>query len=263
MRSILQNIVDRNRLPMFFFFVSVILAFGFIRFSVRMIRAEVKWWPGNVTPGGMHIHHVVFGLGFMLAGGFGQVAIANIDSPVVACIMASCFGIGVALVLDEFALILHLDDVYWAEEGRKSIDTVFLAIAFSGLFVLGIHPLGLAGDFDALREDRSIVVIVEVFVFFTISCALAAVVFLKGKFWTGFFGLFISPILLVGAIRLSRPNAPWARWFYDDKPKKLERAIAREKSVRDPAIRRKIQLQEAIAGKHGTEKVKAHPGAGH
>src|SRR5215468_4128877 len=49
---------------------SMLLSFGFIRFSTRMIRAEVKWWPGNVTPGGLHIHHLVFGIVAMMLAGF-------------------------------------------------------------------------------------------------------------------------------------------------------------------------------------------------
>ena len=47
-----RTIVDTGRLPLFCFFVGIVVGFGFIRFSVRMIRAQVKWWPGNVTPGG-------------------------------------------------------------------------------------------------------------------------------------------------------------------------------------------------------------------
>ncbi len=55
----------------------------------------------------------------------------------------SFFGIGAALVLDEFALILHLQDVYWAEDGRTSVDAVFVAIAVAGLLILGFNPLSL------------------------------------------------------------------------------------------------------------------------
>jgi hypothetical protein len=40
-------------------------------------------------------------------------------------------------VLDEFALILHLQDVYWAEDGRTSVDAVFAAVAVAGLLILG------------------------------------------------------------------------------------------------------------------------------
>ena len=54
-----ENILDTGRLPLFCFFAAFVLTFVFIRFSVRMIRAEVSWWPGNITPGGLHIHHIV------------------------------------------------------------------------------------------------------------------------------------------------------------------------------------------------------------
>ena len=56
-----ETILDTGRLPLFCFFAAFVLTFAFIRFSVRMIRAQVSWWPGNITPGGLHIHHVVFG----------------------------------------------------------------------------------------------------------------------------------------------------------------------------------------------------------
>ena len=63
------NIEQTGRLPLFCFFVAFVAGFGFIRLSVRMIRANVRWWPGNVTPGTLHVHHMVFGVVFMLVGG--------------------------------------------------------------------------------------------------------------------------------------------------------------------------------------------------
>src|SRR5205814_2191844 len=110
-----KKIVESGRLPLFCLFSGMLLAFGFIRFSVRMIRAQVKWWPGNVTPGGMHIHHVVFGVVFIMIGGVFGFALPD-GATVPLCITAALFGIGAALVLDEFALILHLRDVYWSEQ---------------------------------------------------------------------------------------------------------------------------------------------------
>jgi hypothetical protein len=110
-------IVDPGKLRLFCFLVFFIVAFLFIRFSVRMIRAEVKWWPGNVTPGGMHIHHMVFGLVFMCVGSVTGLAVQNPRS-VWAAVTASVLGVGAGLVLDEFALVLHLEDVYWSEQGR-------------------------------------------------------------------------------------------------------------------------------------------------
>src|SRR5262249_23649173 len=140
------------RLPLFCFFVSAIVAFGFIRFSVRMIRAQVRWWPGNVTPGGTHIHHVVFGVIFMVVGGVAGLALR--DRPLGGLgIAASGFGIGTALVFDEFALILHLRDVYWTEQGRASVDAVFVLFAAVGLMLLGFVPTGLV-DFTRVTDDR-------------------------------------------------------------------------------------------------------------
>jgi hypothetical protein len=96
---------------------AMLLSFGFIRFSTRMIRAEVSWWPGNVTPGGLHIHHLVFGIVGMIVAGFLEFVLQP-ASPWLE-ILAGLFGVGVGLTLDEFALWLHLEDVYWAEEGRS------------------------------------------------------------------------------------------------------------------------------------------------
>ncbi|MDJ0394631.1 DUF2254 family protein [Rhodococcus sp. G-MC3] len=246
-----ETVVDNGRLPLFFLLVSFVLAFLFIRFSVRMIRAEVSWWPGNVTPGGMHIHHVMFGLVMVLISGFALVAIANYETPVANCLLASVFGIGSALMLDEFALILHLRDVYWAEEGRSSIDAVFVAVAITGLYLLGIHPIGFAGDFDAYQQDRSLGTLALVLGGLALQLLLAAVTLLKGKLWTGLIGLFFVPLLIIGASRLGRPRSPWARWRYADKPAKQARAFTREKRFREPAVRAKIVVQEALSGRFG------------
>src|SRR3954449_12466246 len=86
--------------------VSMLLSFGFIRFSTRMIRAEVSWWPGNVSPGGLHIHHLVFGIVGMMVAGFLSFALQP-GEPWVE-ILAALFGIWMCLALDEFALWLYL-----------------------------------------------------------------------------------------------------------------------------------------------------------
>ncbi|ABL05684.1 conserved hypothetical membrane protein [Mycobacterium ulcerans Agy99] len=118
------------------------------------------------------------------------------------------FGIGAALVLDEYALILHLSDVYWEEDGRTSVDAVFAAVAVAGLLTLGLHPLMFfptiwSGSDSVL--PRAVVVGGLV-----LTLPLATVVLIKGKVWTGLLGMFIVVLLVIGAIRLSRPHAPWA-----------------------------------------------------
>lgn len=254
-----DTIIDNGRLPLFFLMVAFALTFLFIRMSTRMIRAEVSWWPGNVTPGGLHIHHVVFGLVTMLVSGLLLVALAAHETPVLNCVLGAFFGIGSALVLDEFALVLHLRDVYWSEEGRSSIDAVMVAFAISVLFLLGIHPLGLADDFDEYTDDGELATLIASIAGLAIQYGLAAITLLKGKYWTGFLGLFFPPLLIVGAIRLSRPTAPWARWRYRPDSPKLAKAAARETRYREPVINAKIAAQEFVSGRFTAQQTDAEP----
>lgn len=248
MRWLQHGVIDHGRLPLLCFLLGLLAGFLLIRLSVRMIRADVKWWPGNITPGGQHIHHVVFGIVLMLLAGIGLIAVYVDGSEPVGAALAAIFGIGAALVLDEFALIFYLRDVYWSEQGRTSVDAVFAAVAFTGLLLLGYHPLELLSPAD-FRADPDPWVRGTLAVLALANLALGVIVLLKGKIWTGLLGLFVLPILVLAAVRLSRPSAPWARWRYTTRPKKMERALRREKRWRRPIIRAKIYLQDAIAGK--------------
>ena len=69
--------------------------------------------------GGLHIHHLVFGIVLMMLAGFLGFALQP-GSPWIE-IFAGLFGIGMGLTLDEFALWLYLDDVYWSDEGRSRL----------------------------------------------------------------------------------------------------------------------------------------------
>ena len=153
---------------------------------------------------------------------------------------ARLFGIGAALVLDEFALILHLQDVYWSEDGRTSVDAVFAAVAVAGLLIMGFNPLVFFASHLARRRRRGSAraVVVGGGV---LTLPLAVVVLLKGKVWTGLLGMLFSPLLVVGAMRLSRPHAPWARWRYTTRPDKMRRALrARTPDARGPSVRAKL-----------------------
>ncbi|MET9202222.1 DUF2254 domain-containing protein [Gordonia sp. NPDC003585] len=253
-----RDIVDNGRLPLFFLLIAFVLTFLFIRLSVRMIRAEVSWWPGNVTPGGLHMHHEFFGVMLMLISGFSFVVLSNFHTPVADCVLAVVFGIGSALVLDEFALLLHLRDVYWEEEGRASVDAVFVAIAFVLLFLVGFRPVGFA-DVADVQNAPTVGEKIAVIVLVAIVGLLAIITLFKGKLWTGFLGLFISPLLIVGAIRVARPQSPWARWRYVDHPGKMAKSRARERRYRQPLIRWKVVVQEALAGRFGIPEAPAEP----
>ncbi|GAA4218679.1 hypothetical protein [Actinocatenispora rupis] len=243
-----DTVIATGRLPLFCFFCGFVVAFVFIRFSVRMIRAQVRWWPGNVSSGGTHIHHVVFGVVFMLVGGVLGLAVPD-DLVGWSSGFAALFGVGAALVLDEFALILHLDDVYWKEAGRTSIDAVFAAIALTGLILLRITPIGVSDVADARSQYPGVAGWVVGAGYTVLNLGLVVVTLLKGKIWTGLVGIFVPVLTMIGAIRLSRPEAPWARWRYRNRPKKLARARRREERIRRPLIRGKIALQEFVAGR--------------
>jgi hypothetical protein len=207
-----RAIVDTGREPEFLFFVAFLVTFGFIRTSAHMIRAQVKWWPGNVEVGGTHIHHLVWGIVTIMITGYVGVTIAP-PSPWHE-IIAVFFGIGMGLALDEFALWLDLKDVYWSERGRKSIDAVIIAATITGLILVGFSAwIEVATDV----EDA-------VFAFvgtFGITAILVALVNLsKERFLFALIGLFILPVGVVIAFRLARPHSLWARLFYRSDQKK-------------------------------------------
>ena len=210
---------------------SMLLSFGFIRFSTRMIRAEVKWWPGNVSPGGLHIHHLVFGIVLMMLSGFLNFVIQPY-SPWFE-ILAGVFGVGVGLTLDEFALWLYLDDVYWSEEGRSSVDAVVFAAIIGGAVIVGFVPLDASGG--------SIAAIVASV---AITLGICAIVALKGKVSSAVIGMFIPPVAWVAAIRLARPGSWWAKRRYgSDSGKELKSEARTERH--DRRVRR---FQDLIGG---------------
>ena len=197
--------------------------------------------------GTVHIHHAVIGVVLVMISGVTMVTLA-VDGGVGEFTAAAIvFGMGAALVLDEFALILHLQDVYWSEDGRTSVDAVFAAVEVAGLLILGFNPLSFF-DIDIWREDQTLLARATVVGIASLTLVLAVVVLLKGKVWTGLVGMFITPLLFVGAVRLSRPHAPWARWRYGKRPRKMHRALERERRQRRPVVQAKLWVQHVIAG---------------
>jgi hypothetical protein len=213
-----RAIVDTGRQAAFLFFVAFLLSFGFIRTSAHMIRAQVKWWPGNVEVGGTHIHHMVWGILLLLIFGYVGVAIQP-ESPWHE-ITAVLFGVGTGLTLDEFALWLNLSDVYWSEKGRKSIDAVIVAACISGMVLVGFSAWVEVAD----SVENEVFAVVG---FFGVSAiALALVNAAKEKFGMAVASLVVPPVGLVAAFRLGRPHSVWAKLFYRGEAK-LERSKAR------------------------------------
>jgi hypothetical protein len=185
--------------------VAFLLSFLAIRTSARLTRS-VSWWLGGVQTGGVHVHHLVWGIGLMLLCGFLAFA-APLEAPWWH-VVAIGFGVGAGVALDEYALWLHLDDVYWAEQGRVSFDAVVASLAFAALVVLGTRPFGLDEPLSIWGTTAVAATVV----------AIAAVAFAKGRFLLGVIGLFIPLVALAGAVRLARlaptgsGSAPPAAW---------------------------------------------------
>lgn len=206
---------DPGRSAAFLVLLGFLLSFLFIRTSARMIRAQVSWWPGNVETGsGLHLHHLVWGISLMLVSGFAGFAFSSPVAPWYQ-IAAVVFGIGAGLTFDEFALWIHLSDVYWSEEGRSSLDAVVLVIVFMALVVLGSKPFGLEGN-ESIGVGA--VVVAQALV-------LSIITLLKGRIGLGVASVFIPFLGLWGALRLGRPGSPWARRRYSEE--KAARAEAR------------------------------------
>ena len=210
------HIADAGKEYHFLVLASFLVSWGFIRTSAHMIRAQVSWWPGNVeTKSGTHIHHMFWGILLLLVMGYVGLTF-NLDSPWFD-LVAIAFGIGMGLTLDEFALWLNLEDVYWAPKGRQSIDavitaTVLLVIALIGAqFWIDVYHavfvlLGVGGD---RLEDAELTL--GVVCWHLVGLLAAAVCFLKRKIFMALIGLFIPIVGVIGALRPPKPGSRWER----------------------------------------------------
>ncbi|MEU4211379.1 hypothetical protein AB0F13_15515 [Streptomyces sp. NPDC026206] len=235
-----RNVVEPGKLPLLLALTAFVLTFLVTRVITRLIRAG-KGPFGNIKPGGMHVHHVVPGVVLMVVGGFGAVAEGRHGFG--AAVAAVLFGMGAGLVLDEFALVLHLDDVYWTEQGRKSVEMVVLTAALVGLVLSGFAPFGVNELTPDELQNRTIVVTNTLVNFLIALFALA-----KGKPRIALIGAVVPFVAIVGAVRLARPGSPWARRFYRHRPRARRRARVRayRHDARWEATRNK--LHDLLAG---------------
>jgi hypothetical protein len=164
-------------------------------------------------------------------------------------ILAGTFGVGAGLTLDEFALWIYVDDVYWADEGRISFRAVVVAALLGGLVLLGIAPFGGSANGSSI-SGWAITITIDIF--------FSAIAIVKGKPLVGLFGVFVPLVSLVASIRLARPGSIWARRFYDPHGTKMTRAQARAERVQA----RRRRLSDLVAGAPGVPNVVAQAGTG-
>lgn len=205
-------------LPMMWMFIAILATFLITRTVTRLIRSGrgAGAGMGNVRIGGVHVHHQVFGI--LIIIGTGIVLVSATPHGAALDAAAAIFGVGVGLTLDEFALWLHLEDVYWANEGRKSVDAIFCVLAVTGALVGGANFL--SGRIGTAAWWSSVSLL-------AVDLLLSVICLLKGKITTGVIGIVVSVAALVGAVRLAKPGSWWATHRYVSRPRRAARAAQR------------------------------------
>lgn len=235
-----DQIESNHQEAIFLVLLGFLLSFAFIRMSTRLMRSpKVPWWPGSiVSEGGLHVHHHVFGIVLMMVSGAVGFALGGQGVAFDLCGLA--FGIGIGLTIDEFALWLHLEDVYWSEEGRRSIDATVLTALALALLMLGVRPFEIGSD--------SVGILVASIITALFVLTVVAICFLKERVMHAFVGFFILPVALYGACRLGKPNSVWAKRRYGQRnPSKQKRSEARFRPDRKTE-RFKEKVRDLIGG---------------
>ena len=222
--------------PMMWMFLAILVTFLFTRIVTRLIRSGngAGAGLGNVRIAGNHVHHQVFGI--LMIIGTGIVLVSKTPRGAALDAAAVVFGVGVGLTVDEFALWLHLEDVYWTDQGRKSVDAIFCVLVITGTLIGGADFV--TGQVGTVAWWSSVAVI-------AVNLLLCVICLLKGKVVTGIIGVFISVVALVGAIRLAKPGSWWAAHRYASRPRRARRAVSRYDQRREERWNR---LRDLVAG---------------
>ena len=208
---------DLTLQPMMWMFLAILLTFLLTRTVTRLIRSGSRTGLGNFHIGGNHVHHQVFGI--LIIIGTGITLVSQTPRGAALDAAAAVFGVGIGLTVDEFALWLHLEDVYWAEQGRKSVDAIFCVLVITGTLIGGTS-FATGGRVGTAAWWSSVGVI-------ALTLLLCVICMLKGKVVTGVVGIFFSVAALVGAVRLAKPGSWWATRRYASRPRLASRAARR------------------------------------
>ena len=145
-----RHFSDPRRERAFLSAVGFTTSFATARGITHAIRAGVGPFH-NLSAGGRHIHHSTFGILGLLACGYVwtyQWAVGmSPEHRWTSRFAAASYGTASALTLDEFALWLDLQDDYWTQQGRKSIDAVAL---FGGVLTMGVAGRGVLKELGLL-----------------------------------------------------------------------------------------------------------------
>lgn len=224
-----------GREPLLLMLSASLLTFAATRVYTRLARMR-HWRSGRL--GDVHVHHMVPGSVLTLLCGMLQIAFQPRDIGV--DLLAVGFGAGAAFVLDEFALSVHLRDVYWTPEGRHSIEVSIIWTLLGLLLLTGLAPFGL--------HDQTEIPRLIGFAAVTVAIGLSIVTCLKGKLTLGLLSIFLPPLGLIAACRLARPGSVWAQIFYG--PEQVARARERFDPLTSRLELTRHRLTDLIAGRH-------------
>ena len=130
-RRVYHEELDAGQRAALLSWLAFTVTFGAVRGITYSIRAGRGPF-GNLSVGGEHLHHYMWGIG--LVSGVGGVAVHGEDEQRRHPVVAVSYGAGLALIVDEFALLLDLKDVYWARQGRISVDLGIAGICVTGTY---------------------------------------------------------------------------------------------------------------------------------
>jgi lysyl-tRNA synthetase class 2 len=229
-----EYVYHAGKEPLLLMLIAFLVAFLLTRAYTR--GARVRGW-GSTHVGDVHMHHVVVGIVLMTAAGV--IVFGFSPGEVFTEWLAIAFGVGAALTLDEFAMIFHLEDVYWSTEGRASVDAVVTAIVILLLGLVATAPFGAERGNEPAAEFWLAIGLNVVFV---------VVTFLKGKLKLALAGVVFPLFALVGAVRLAKPGSWWARRFYKPDGRKHRRAAAREAKRRGRWEHRQTRFYDLVGG---------------
>jgi hypothetical protein len=226
-----------GREPLLLMLAASLLTLAVTRTYTRLARTR-GWRSGRV--GDVHVHHLVVGIVLALVAGMLEIGLQ--PGELGREVFAFAFGVGAAFILDEFALSVHLRDVYWTSAGRHSIEVSIMWVLLGAMLLVGISPFGIHDGTAAPRAVGFAIVVM--------SILLSVVTCLKGKLTLGLLSIFLPPVGLVSAVRLARPGSVWASVFYRDRPAKLRRARERFDPAYSGAERLRHRLHDLLGGAH-------------
>jgi len=127
--------VDRTRRSLLMAWATFALTFGLLRALTYAIHEDLGPFH-DIAIGGAHLHHYVWGIAVLMLVGLVSLIV---DTPRYNPWLGAAYGLGCALVVDEYALLLNLSDVYWERKGRVSVDVALGVIAVLGLYLTAAH----------------------------------------------------------------------------------------------------------------------------